>query len=131
MSSSSAPIARSRVSPGDHCYEFFAGSERFAALHDEEFGTFYLTDFLAKHFTALIWQGLGIEQHPELREMYFANYRRVVLLSQSDDPELVAAGRAAADLLGLEFSHEPTGLEPFARPVRVALGSAIDDTVMS
>ncbi len=117
--------------PGDHCYEFFAGSERFAALHAEEFGTFYLTDFLAKHFTALIWQGLGIEQHPELRDMYFGNYRRVVLLSQSDDPELVEAGRAAAAMLGLEFSHEPTGLEPFARPVRVALGSAINGTVMS
>ena len=122
------PISRL---PGDHCYEFFAGSERFAALHDEELGTFYLTDFLAKHFTALIWQGLGIEQHPELRDMYFGNYRRVVLLSQSDDPDVVDAGRLAAAMLGLEFSHEPTGLEPFARPIRVALGSAINGTVMS
>ena len=123
---SERPITRL---PGDHCYEFFAGSARFAALHEEEFGTFYLTDFLAKHFTALIWQGLGIEQHPELRDMYFANYRRVVLLSQTADPAVVEAGRAAAELLGLEFGHEHTGLEPFAQPVRIALSSAIAGTV--
>ena len=91
--------------PGAHCYEFFAGSERFAALHEEEIGTFYLTDFLAKHFDALIWQGLGIDRHPELRDMYFGNYRRVVLLSQTDDPDVVEAGRAAAERLGLEFQH--------------------------
>ncbi len=116
--------------PGDHCYEFFAGSARFAALHQEEFGTFYLTDFLAKHFVALIWQGLGIEGHPELRDMYFANYRRVVLLSQSDDPAVVEAGVNAAEMLGLEFSHEPTGLQTFAEPVRVALRAATTGTVL-
>ena len=55
--------AVSRI-PGNHCYEFFAGSERFAALHDAEPGTFYLTDFLAKHFDALVWQGLGLARAP-------------------------------------------------------------------
>ena len=124
---SEQPITRL---PGDHCYEFFAGSARFAALHDQEFGTFYLTDFLARHFVALIWQGLGIEQHPELRDMYFANYRRVVLLSQSDDPAVVEAGQAAARLLELEFVHEPTGLQPFAHPVKVSVQAAIAGTVM-
>jgi len=112
--------------PGAHCYEFFAGADRFAELHDEEFGSFYLTDFLARHFDTLIWQGFGIEKHPELRDMYFANYRRVVLLAQSDDPAIVAFGRAAADRLQLEFVHEPTGLAPFAEPVRVALGSVVN-----
>ena len=71
--------------PGSHCYEFFSGAELFAALHEAELGTFYLTDFLAKHFEPLVWQGLGLDRHPELRDMYFGNYRRVVLLSQTDD----------------------------------------------
>lgn len=107
--------------PGSHCYEFFAGAERFAELHEEEFGTFYLTDFLARHFDALVWEGFGIAQHPELREMYFGNYRRVVLLSQTDDPVVVEFAKAAAAKLELEFVHEHTGLAPFARPIRLAL----------
>lgn len=111
--------------PGAHCYEFFAGADRFADLHDEEFGTFYLTDFLARHFDTLVWEGFGIAAHPELLEMYFGNYRRVVLLSQSDDPVIVEFGRAAADRLGLDFVHVPTGLEPFAGPVRVALTAGV------
>ena len=107
--------------PGAHCYEFFAGADRFAELHEEEFGTFYLTDFLARHFESLIWHGFGIEKHPELRDMYFGNYRRVVLLSQSDDPVVVDFAKAAAARLELEFVHEHTGLETFAEPVRIAL----------
>ena len=108
--------------PGAHCYEFFAGAERFAELHEEELGSFYLTDFLARHFESLIWEGIGIAAHPELRDVYFGSYRRVVLLSQSDDPAVVELGRAAAGRLGLEFVHVHTGLTAFAAPVRVALG---------
>ncbi len=111
--------------PGAHCYEFFAGSERFAELHEDALGTFYLTDFLARHFDVLVWQGFGIDRHPELREMYFGNYTRVVLLSQSDDPGVLGAARDAADRLGLEFVHVPTGLDAFAEPIRVALGSGV------
>ena len=103
--------------PGAHCYEFFAGSEQFAELHDAEPGTFYLTDFLAKHFDALVWEGLGLDRHPELLPVYFGNYRRIVLLSQSDDPRVVDAARAAAAKLGLSFEHVRTGLEPFAAAV--------------
>lgn len=124
---SERPIVRL---PGSHCYEVFAGTARFEALHEAELGSFYLTDFLAKHFVALIWQGLGIDEHPELRDMYFANYRRVVLLSQSGDAAVVEAARAAAEMLQLEFLVEPTGLEPFAAPVRVGLKAAIAGTVM-
>jgi hypothetical protein len=103
--------------PGAHCYEFFAGSVRFAALHDAEPGTFYLTDFLAKHFEALVWEGLGLDRHPELLPVYFGNYRRLVLLSQSDDQRVAAAAQAAAAKLGLSFEHVPTGLGPFAAAV--------------
>ncbi|MDJ0769102.1 MAG: DUF1638 domain-containing protein [Ilumatobacter sp.] len=110
--------------PGAHCYEFFAGGSQFAELHEEELGTFYLTDFLAKHFDALIWRGFGIEEHPELRDLYFAHYRRVVLLSQREDAAVVDAARTAADRLGLEFHHVHTGLDTFATPVTLALAGA-------
>jgi len=107
--------------PGAHCYEFFAGAERFAALHEAEPGTFYLTDFLAKHFDVLVWQGLGLDRHPSLLPVYFGNYRRLVLLSQRDDPAVLQAARDAAERLGLEFGHEHTGLAPFADAVAVGL----------
>jgi Protein of unknown function (DUF1638) len=97
----------------------FAGSELFAELHDAEPGTFFLTDFLARHFEALVWQGLGLDRHPELLAMYFANYRRVVLLSQSASPDVVAAGRAAADRLGLEFEHRHVGRRHLAAAITV------------
>ena len=103
--------------PGAHCYEVFAGSEPFAAMHDEELGTFYLTDFLTKHFDALVWCGLGLDRHPELRETYFANYRRVVLLSQEPGPGVLARARAAADRLGLPLVHQPTGRDGLRAPI--------------
>jgi hypothetical protein len=107
---------------GNHCYEFFAGTELFTALNDAELGTFYLTDFLAKHFEALVWQGLRLDRHPELRDAYFGNYTRLLLLSQTDDDAVVAAGRAAAERLRLRFEHRHVGLSHFHDAVSVSIG---------
>lgn len=106
-----APLGIQRI-PGAHCYEFFAGSEVFAAMAEEEPGTFYLTDFLARNFDALVWRGLGIDRHPELRDVYFANYHRLVLLSQGTRSDHADAGRRAAEQLGLAFEQRHTGLQP-------------------
>ena len=95
--------------PGDHCYGFFAGVEAFAAMHEVDPWTFYLTDFLCRHFERLVVRGLKIDTHPELLPLYFGNYRRLVYLSQIDDPALVERGREAAVFLGLEFEHRPSG----------------------
>ena len=103
--------------PGAHCYEMFAGSVAFDALHHDELGTFYLTDFLAKHFDALVWSGLGLDRHPELRDTYFGAYRRVVLLAQVPDANVVARARAAAGRLGLEFVQHPTGRAGLRTPM--------------
>ena len=109
--------------PGAHCYEFFAGAERFAAMHDAEPGTLYLTDFLVRHFDRLIIQGLGLDRHPELRDDYFGNYRRVVHLEQLDDPSLRELARAAADRIGLAYEHHPVGYGDL-EPAIVALAGA-------
>ena len=109
--------------PGAHCYEFFAGSERFAADHGTEPGTFYLTDFLAKHFDALVWSGLGLDRHPELRDTYFGNYRTVVLYTQTTDPAVVEAGQRAAEKLGLDFRHEHVGIDGLEAAIPVSFRS--------
>ena len=107
--------------PGAHCYELFAGAKLFAELQEAELGTFYLTDFLAKHFEALVWQGLGLDRHPQLASMYFGNYTRVVLLSQSADVAVIDAGRRAAERLGLAFEHRHVGLTRLADAVHVSI----------
>ena len=111
--------------PGAHCYETFAGAELFASLHDAEPGTLYLTDFLARHFEALIWQGLGLDRHPELLSVYFANYRRVVLLSQSTDPGVVEAAADCASRLGLTLEHHHVGRGRLDDAVSVTLGRVV------
>lgn len=103
--------------PGAHCYEVFAGSAEFAAMSDAEPGTFWLTDFLARNFERLVIRGLGIDRHPELQTVYFTNYTRVVYLSQTDDPDLLAIAERAAERLGLAFEHRPTGISHFAAPI--------------
>ena len=106
--------------PGAHCYEFYAGSVAFAAIADEEPGTFYLTDFLARNFDRLVIRGLGIDRHPELQAIYFGNYRRLVYLSQTEDDGLLEQARVAASRLGLAFEHRHTGLGDLATAVLAA-----------
>ena len=95
--------------PGAHCYEFFAGRDRFRELAEAEPGTFYLTDFLTRHFDRLVVEALGLDRHPELASEYFGNYRRLVYLAQSTDTALEARAEAAAKYLGLEFESRNTG----------------------
>ena len=95
---------------GAHCYEVYAGRAAFASLHDAEPGTFYLTDYLVRNFDRLVVRGLGLDRHPELRELYFGNYRRLVYLAQADDASLTARAEAAADRLGLAFERRLVGL---------------------
>lgn len=95
--------------PGPHCYELYAGTESFALLQEQELGTLYLTDYLVRHFERLILEGLGILDHPELQDVYFNNYTRLVYLSQKSDPELDRSARQAADRLGLRFEKVVAG----------------------
>ena len=111
--------------PGAHCYEVYAGAAAFARLSTEEPGTFYLTDFLARNFERLVVSGLGLDRHPELLGTYFGNYRRLVYLSQADDPGLVQAARRAADRLGLAFEHRPTGHGELRTGILAAAGSPV------
>jgi hypothetical protein len=96
--------------PGDHCYAFLAGVDSWLAMHEAEPRTFYLTDFLCRHFERFVVKGLRLDQHPELLPDYFGNYLRVVFLAQTDDPALLGRAREAAAYLGLELEVRRTGL---------------------
>ncbi|SMY07889.1 DUF1638 domain-containing protein [Flavimaricola marinus] len=96
-----------RMIEGPHCYSFFEGNAAFAERN--EITAFYLTDFLVKQFDAFVWRPLGLDRHPELRNMYFGNYTKLVYQSQTDDPALTDLARSHADRLGLAFEHRRTG----------------------
>lgn len=92
---------------GPHCYSFFEGNAAFAAR--DEISAFYLTDFLVKQFDAFVWKPMGLDRHPELRDMIFGNYTRLVYQAQLEDPALEEKARACAARLGLEYEYRFTG----------------------
>ena len=94
---------------GPHCYSFFEGNEAFAARAGDEFTAFYLTDFLVRQFDAFVWEPLGLDRHPGLRDTYFGNYEKLVYQAQTDDPALTAKAEDCARRLGLPFERRFTG----------------------
>ena len=107
--------------PGAHCYEFYAGSNEFQRLAEEEPGSFYLTDFLVRHFDRLVIKGLGLDRRPQLMPVYFKNYKRVVYLAQTESKELQAMAREQADYLGLEYCYRFHGDGPLSLALKPAL----------
>lgn len=106
---------------GPHCYAFFEGVEEFALK--EEVTTFFLTDFLVRQFDAFVTRPLGLDRHPELRDMYFGNYETLVYQAQTDDPALTEKARACADRLGLAFERRFTGYGDLARALADQAGT--------
>ncbi len=96
--------------PGTHCYGFYSGLPEFDAMMEDEPGTFFLTDYLVRHFETLIIKGLGIDRHPQLLQDYFGNYRRLVYLAQVEDEVLTVKARQAAERLGLRYEYRYTGM---------------------
>ena len=94
---------------GPHCYSFFEGNEAFAERGDADLTAFFLTDFLVKQFDAFIWKPMGLDRHPELRDMLFGNYTKLVYQAQIKDPALVEKAKDCAERLGLEYEYRFTG----------------------
>jgi hypothetical protein len=111
---------------GPHCYAFYAGEADFAAMMEAEPGTFFLTDFLARHFERLVIEGLGLDRFPQLRDDYFGNYRRLAFLAQTDDDALTQCAEAAARRLGLAFERRFTGLGGIERFLRATMNPGAD-----
>lgn len=103
---------------GPHCYSFFEGNDAFAARAEDEIDVFYLTDFLARGFESFVIKPLGLDRHPELRDMYFGHYTRLIYLAQTDNPDLDRMAEAAAERIGLKYERKFTGFGDLAAALK-------------
>jgi len=94
---------------GPHCYAFFEGVDAFAAKAEDEFTAFYLTDFLVRQFDAFMWKPMGLDRHPELREIYFGNYSKLVYQAQTNNPDLDEKAAEIAQRMNLPLERRFTG----------------------
>ena len=106
---------------GAHCYDVLAAPEVEAAL-DEEPGTYFLTDFLARTFEHTVMRELGLDRHPELRDAYFGHYTRVLWLAQRPTPVTRAAAERAAAHLDLPLEVREVSGEALERQLIDLLG---------
>ncbi|MFK7876657.1 MAG: DUF1638 domain-containing protein [Paracoccaceae bacterium] len=103
---------------GPHCYSFFEGNQEFTRRSSDEFTAFYLTDFLVRQFDAFVWKPMGLDRHPELRDMLFGNYEKLVYQAQTDDADLTDKAKECADRLGLKFERRFTGYGDLAHSLQ-------------
>ena len=103
---------------GPHCYAFFSGNATFAKTAEEDITAFFLTDYLARHFDKLIWEGLGLDRHPELLPLYFGNYTKIVFLAQTRNEDLAEKAMEAAMRLGLAYEYRFTGYGELERDLK-------------
>ena len=103
---------------GPHCYEMFLGKVEFDSEMDTALGTFFLTDYMVRHFERIVMKGMGIRQHPELCDMYFGHYTRVLYIAQTDCKKLQTKAVQAATELGFEYEYRYAGYGEFGGFVR-------------
>lgn len=102
---------------GPHCFSFYIGNDAFKDSEDDYLTTFFITDFLARHFETFMKRPLGLDKHPELRDIYFAHYKRALYLAQTEDPELQHRAQEAAEFLGLEYEYRFTGYGDLSKAI--------------
>jgi len=106
--------------PHAHCYEFFATTPRFNEISEAEIGSYFMTDFLVRHFDRIVWEGLGLDTRPEMLKTYFGNYRDLVYLAQTDSPELQAKAQEAAKRLDLHYVYHKVGYGDLTQAIKAA-----------
>ncbi len=107
--------------PGPHFYEMFLGKPVFDDETDNALDTFFLTDYMNQQFERIVMQGMWLRKHPQLRDMYFGNYTRVLYIAQTEYAALRIRAERAAQELGLALECRLAGYGGFPSFVEEAL----------
>lgn len=110
---------------GPHCFSFYSGNDRFENQWEDDMTSFFMTDFLARHFQTFLVKPLGLDRHPELKDIYFGNYEKMIYIAQTENPELSAKAEAAAAFLGLRYERRFTGYGDLTDALRQAASVTI------
>ena len=105
---------------GPHCFSFYIGNKAFNERDDQHLTHFFMTDFLARHFQTFLIEPLGLDRHPDLKEIYFGNYTHLHYIAQTIDISLQIRAKQAAEFLGLHYSYEFTGYGDLGTALRHA-----------
>ena len=52
---------------------------------------------------------MGLDRYPQLRDMLFGNYTKVVYQAQTENTALLDQAKRCAERLGLDFEYRYTG----------------------
>ena len=96
---------------GPHCYEMFLNKVELDTEMRTALGTFFLTDYMVRHFERIVMRRMGLRKHPQLRDMYFGHYTRVLYIAQTDCKKLQAKAAHAAAEMGLDKNTDMPAME--------------------
>lgn len=100
---------------GPHCFSFLMGNEAFEAYANDDITTFYLSDFFCRYFDKFVWEALGLNRRDDMVDFVFGNYKKVIYIAQTDDPELREKSREIAKRLKLDYEYRFTGYGDMGR----------------
>jgi hypothetical protein len=104
---------------GVHCFQWYAGDlfKRF----DEDYGIYFLTDWLVANWDRAVIRGLGLDRFPWLKETYFGNLTRIMFVRQHPDAGREAKAREIAAYMEKPLEIHDLGIEPLEGLLRPLL----------
>ncbi|MEM7170303.1 MAG: DUF1638 domain-containing protein [Pseudomonadota bacterium] len=99
---------------GPHCFSFYQGNQSFEAYSETEITTFFLTDYFCRHFEKFVWQTLGLDRRPDMKDFVFAHYEKLVYQAQVVDRDLEGKAQEIAGRLGLKYEYRFVGFGEMA-----------------
>lgn len=95
----------------ENCYHLFLGNAYYRFLEDIP-GTYFVTNYLAHHFKKVIIKPLKFDIHPQLKNLMFSHYRRIIFID-TEHSGLTQDAKDVGKYLDLPIHYAPADMEHF------------------